>query len=263
MNTRGAINLAETGLRALIREVLGPGWVAKSKCDLIALERKRGEEAKRRSGAVVDEDLLVYTEFYELRQIIIDNWAEFAGVWRSRKYFDAIFSRLEDFRNPDAHSRELLPFEEHLALGLSGEIRNTITIYRSSKAVSGEFYPIIESIEDSLGNRFVPTKEQQTGGGHRMPSTLAVGDSITFRLSAWDPQGREIHWNVAFHAKEPQQSVQVDGAAAEVVWVVSETEVGENVPFVSITMSSTGKYHRNRKNDSFVVIYYTVVPPDS
>ena len=33
----------------------------------------------------------------------------------------------------------------------------------STAAVTGEHYPIVELIEDSLGNRFVPTEEQQTG----------------------------------------------------------------------------------------------------
>jgi hypothetical protein len=95
-----AINMAENDLRALVREVLGDEWVSKSPCDPVRLEAKRDEERKRRPGVVVDEDLLVYTEFYELKEIVLDNWDAFSSVWRSKRYFEAMFSRLEDFSEP-------------------------------------------------------------------------------------------------------------------------------------------------------------------
>jgi hypothetical protein len=261
MEVGDAINMAETDLRALIREVLGDGWLRRSKCDVARLEAKRDEERKRRPGVVVDEDLLVYTEFHELRDIVTRNWDDSAPVWRSKKYFEAVFDRLQDFRNPDAHSRHLVPFEEHLVLGLSGEIRNTITLYRSTAAVSGEYYPIVELIEDSLGNRFVPTAKQQTGSGFKIPATLAVGEMVTFKLKGWDPQGRSLRWLVTFHGKDPQRSIELDGAEVSFTWHISEDEVGENVPLIGITMMSAGNYHRNRTNDSFMALYISVAPP--
>lgn len=256
-----AINMAENDLRALIREVLADEWLSRSGCDSARLEAKREEERKRRPGAVVDEDLLVYTEFYELQAIILENWTDFSPVWRSKRYFEAIFGRIEDFRNPDAHSRPLLPFEEHLVLGLSGELRNTITLHRSSAAVTGEHYPIVELIEDSLGNRFVPSAAQQTGGGYAVPAIFHVGDVVTFRMRAWDPHGRDLTWNVTFSGKEPPQTIELLGPEVQFDWEVSDTEVGENVRLIGVTMWSSGTYHRNRKHDSFMALYTTVAPP--
>jgi hypothetical protein len=256
-----AITTAESDLRALIREVLGDGWLTKSDIEAARLEVKRAEDRKRRPGSVVDDDLLSYTEFYELKDIVVRNWDEFTDVWRSRRYFEAIFERLADFRNPNAHSRQLLPFEEHLVLGLSGEIRNTITLHRSTTAVTGEHYPILELIEDSLGNRFVPTEEQQSGSGFRIPVTFSVGETVTFKLKAWDPQGRDIRWTVTFFGRIPQQSLELDGSDVSFDWEISKDEVGDNTPLIGVTMSSTGRYHRNRKNDSFVSLYVSVAPP--
>lgn len=253
--------MAENDLRALIREVLGDEWLARSNCDAARLEAKREEERKRRHGAVVDDDLLAYTEFHEIKDIILRNWDKFAAVWRSKRYFEAIFDRLEDFRNPDAHSRQLVPFEEHLVFGLTGELRNTITLHRSTAAVTGEHYPIIELIEDSLGNRFVPSEAQQAGGGFNVPATFAIGNTVTFRMKAWDPQGRDLAWTVSFNGKQPQQSLELTGSNVEFSWEISEEEVGDNVPIIGITMSSAGKYHRNRKNDAFIALYVTVAPP--
>lgn len=261
VDTGGAINTAESDLRALIREVLGDEWLARSNCDKARLEAKREEERKRRPGAVIQEELLFYTEFHEIKSIILRNWDEFATVWRSKRYFESVFDRLEDFRNPDAHSRQLLPFEEHLVLGLSGEIRNTITLHRSTAAVTGEHYPIVELIEDSLGNRFVPTEEQQTGSGFKVPVKFSVGETVKFKLKAWDPQGRDLRWTVTFHGKDPQQTLELGGAEVEFDWEISESEVGDNAPIIGITMSSAGKYHRNRKHDSFMALYVSVTPP--
>jgi hypothetical protein len=203
VDTGQAINMAENDLRSLVREVLGAEWLKRSKCDEARLKARRDEERNRRPGAMVDDDLLAYTEFYELREIIVGNWEKFGAVWRSKRYFEAVFDRLADFRNPDAHSRSLLPFEEHLVFGLSGEIRNTITMFRSAVAMTGEHYPIIELIEDSLGNRFAPSLAQQTGSGFVVPATFAVGEVVTFRMKAWDPEGRDLRWTVTFVGRQP------------------------------------------------------------
>ena len=257
-----AINLAETDLRAVIREVLGGGWLALSSCDLLRLEDKREEERKRRPGAFIDEDLLAYTEFFELRDnIILKNWERFAGIWRSKRYFEAVFGRLEDFRNPDAHSRTLLPFEEHLVIGLAGEIRNTITRYRSTVSPRGEYYPIIELVEDSLGTRIVPSPPQQTGSNFKLGARLAVGDRVSFKLKAWDPQGRDIVWNINLLGKRPQEPFELHGAEARFDWEVSPDEVGDDRILINIIMSSTGEYHRNGKHDSYVAVSADVVPP--
>jgi hypothetical protein len=94
-------------------------------------------------------------------------------------------------------------------------------------AVTGEHYPLIELIQ--------------------------VGDVVTFKMKAWDPQAREITWGDAFHGETPQLAIELAGSDVEFDWHISDSEVGENVPLIGVTMSSSGDYHRNRKHDGFVL----------
>ena len=63
---------------------------------------------------------------------------------------DVWLSTLEAFRNPDAHRRELLLHQKYLILGICSEIRLLIIRYRSKMETSEDYYPRIESIQDSL-----------------------------------------------------------------------------------------------------------------
>ena len=71
---------------------------------------------------------------------------------------DVWLSELEKLRDPEARRRELLPHQKHLAIGISGEIRNRLIRYRSKQETSEDYYPRIESVRDSLGNIWTPEK---------------------------------------------------------------------------------------------------------
>ena len=53
-----------------------------------------------------------------------------------------------------------------------------------------------------------------------------------------------------FYGKQPQLSVELVGPEVEFSWEISEDEVGENAPLIGVTMSSSGKYHRNRESSA-------------
>ena len=55
MELAEAINVVESVLRQAIRQALGTSWT--NDLDVAQLEERRTEEAKRRHGAVVDDDL--------------------------------------------------------------------------------------------------------------------------------------------------------------------------------------------------------------
>ena len=65
---------AETALRDVIR-IGVPNWIEDLDADAVAkLEAKRTEEDNRRDGIRVSQDLLDYTEIYELQKIINKHW---------------------------------------------------------------------------------------------------------------------------------------------------------------------------------------------
>ena len=255
MQPAEAINVVETVLRRAVRQVLGDSWHDGTGVDRAKLQERREEERKRRTGATVEVDLLSYTHLYELHKIIRKRWEDFKPVFGKKERFFVYMERLEDFRNAPMHCRALLPFEQALLEGIAGELRNELTLWRSSQAPDMSWYPTVESITDSLGNLI-------TSGNCRTPSRLQVGDEITFRCIGWDPQDRELTWTLNGMAMHfgPQLDQQV-GSEVTLTWHISPAHVAES-PIVTISMLSSGEYHREPSGCDFsVTVIYAVDPP--
>ena len=105
-------------------------------------------------------------------------------------------SELGRLRDPDAHRRELLPHQRHLALGIAGDIRSRLIRYRSKMETGRDYFPRIESIQDSLGNQYVPGKLNliQTG------TLLRPGDEISFVVTAYDPLEDDLEYQLSTSA---------------------------------------------------------------
>lgn len=253
MDSGEAINLLEVVLRDLIREVMGEGWL--DYVDVNKLEGKRSAEAAKRRGIIATDDLIAYTEFFELKSIVLGNWALFEPALSKRKYFETYMDRLEGLRNSVMHSRTLLPFEEQLVQGIVGEIRNLVTIYRSTQGPDMKYYPQITEIVDSHGLRLTPDRE--TG------ITLRPGQLVTFRCSASDPHGRELSWKLTVpsrdHHREKVRS-RATGDEVTLTWHVEEGDVRER-SWIVIYLASTGPFHRHGFCDDSMEACYTVDPP--
>jgi hypothetical protein len=249
-----AINVVESVLRQAITQALGTAWTN----DLVVaqLEERRTEEAKRRNGAVVDDDLLAYTHLYELLEIIKKQWPQFKPIFKDQKRFEVYLKRLEDFRNAPMHSRTLLPFERDLLSGIAGELRNSLTLWRSQQAPDMSWYPNVDSITDSLGNTLDITADNV-----RVPARLQVGDVLKFRCIAWDPQDRELTWTLHADAHiGPELDRQV-GSEVTLGWNITEANVAET-SIVVIQMRSDGRYHRLPWGvDISITTLYAVDPP--
>ena len=153
MEPRDALNAVEVAIRELIGETLeaqfGPDWVEECGTPerIEGWRGRRDEERKRRDGAVTEDRLIYYSDFTDLRKIIVKHWGHFLDCFGDRKKFEVYMERLEEFRNPQMHSRSLLPFEVALLQGMAGEIRNQITIYRGGRAGSlDEHFPRIDHV---------------------------------------------------------------------------------------------------------------------
>jgi len=269
---------AETALRAVVRAAL-PNWTADLDAAAIAnLERKRAEEDKRRDGIAVSEDLLDYTEIYELQKIINKRWdPEVKAVLDDKKRTDVYLGIILDVRNAIGHPRPVYAAERLLLAGAAGQIRNQLARYRAKADGPQRHYPSLDSARDSMGNT-APSDPYFSGPSRTGPippptPRLEVGDTVTFELEGTDPRGRELIWKA--HAipggwgASTFNSSPVIGTATgdrvQITWTVSEKEVGEHTQ-IAIILANNGRYHRHQNNnydDACVFRYHVNPPPDA
>jgi hypothetical protein len=254
-----AVQTVEIALRRLVRRVLGPDWANRRGApDLERLREKHEEDRKRRGGAIVSDDLLAYTELYSLTELIEKNWEGFKPVFGDLPRTRVFLGVLKDFRNPVAHSRQLLPFERDLLNGASGQLRNRISLFLSEGDGPKNYYPSIESVTDSIGYLAGEFHDADASG---CPTRLNVGDRIVFHCMATDPRGRELTWRLAVGESVEQAEVTTaTGVPVELVWDVEDSHVGEK-RWVRISVEHDGRFHRQKNFDDERFQTYHVNPP--
>jgi len=157
-------------------------------------ERKEIEKKRQRSGAT-EERLLYYADFYDLKTILKKHWAEhFSEVFGEWKTMEVFLTELEKLRDPEAHRRELMPHQEALVYGISGEIRTQITRFRSEQDTGESYFPRIESIRDSLGTIFTLGGMDQVFTGKK----VRPGDNIDIVITASDPLEEPLQYSFGF-----------------------------------------------------------------
>ena len=155
MQAYEAIQTIETDLRTLVQLVLGDNWLGVSGIDRATLEAKRQTERNRRPAAAIERDLLAYTELTAAKLILDKAWEKFEPALGTRAHIKTYLSKISAYRNPTMHSRSLLPFQVNLVLGISGELRNQIALYRKEREEANMFWPTIEQVTDSFGHSAV------------------------------------------------------------------------------------------------------------
>lgn len=261
MEIGNSINTLENALRDLVETILqgtDEGRLGVSAERVSVWKLRRDEEPKRRPGGKVEERLIYYSELHDVVQVIRKNWERgFKDCFGDRKRFDVYMDRIAAFRNPDAHSRALLPFEEYLVLGITGELRQAITIYLSegSGGPDREYFPRIEEIRDSFGNR--------AGGGSisyvQTNLTLRVGDTITFTGKAWDPDGDPLAWRISIGFPS-RSTIDINGNEFEWQWTLRMEDVHERFRMM-FRLNSSKPYHKNGDYDGLASLVYRVLPP--
>lgn len=252
------LQAAEAALRELVRVVLGDGWLQAPGLNSAKrrdIQRRRDADQERRHGVVVPTDLIEFTELAELKAIILKNWAAFAPALLDEDTTRVYLERLVALRHPDAHVRGLLPFEEHLASGISGLFRNLVTTYRSRMDPISGLWPVVESITDSLGN----TKTHGDIFDFQSLAVIRVGEKLTYRCRGSDPDGRPLHWRCLAFGGPQNLLGEAHGDEAEFVWQVTRSSIGE-LHGVLIELSSDRDHHRHGNVDEQLYFRYTVVP---
>ena len=256
-----ALKAAENTLRDLIKEVLseklGADWPDKCGVTPERIEiwkQRKEDERKKIRGRGIDERILYYADFYDLPVILKKHWPLFEPCFGKWKTMEVYLDKLEDFRNPEAHRRELFPHEIHLILGITGEIRTSVTYFRSQKKPENKFFPILEQVVDSLGN--IATTKDKSINTHR---TLHPGDRVSFIATAWDPKGEACEFRLW---KGPDYKYIVDWTHDPVLeWKVTEEDIRKE-QCIYISLRSLRKYHASGDEDDIMAFYYIVLPKE-
>jgi len=259
MDANQALRAAENSVRNLIaynlRTSLGDNWIIKCgvTAERIKVWEERQQEEERRLG-MKDERLLYYSDFYDLLTILKKHWSTcFAAIFGKQSKFETLWSILESYRNPDAHRRELLPYQVNLILGISGKIRTEITSYFSNMDTGESYFPRIESVQDSLGNTW--TFGTNTKDFIHTNQVLRPGDVIQFVVTAFDPLSGKLEYSfergfvgVTNWIDNPFENIEI-----------TEKDIGKNL-VIAIAIRSERDYHARSTNDDIVYFGYTVLP---
>ena len=221
--------------------------------DLSKLDGKRKEDLAKRRGTIVSDDLLAYTEFHQLKAIILDNWIAFGPALKKCKYVEVYLDRMGGFRNPSMHARNLVAFERSLVDGIVGEFRNLTTLYRTTMGPDMQHYPVIERVVDSFGRSTVAGNTSE-----RPYVRVQVGQEVQFDCEGNDPQGRELTWTLA--TQTGSDFASVTGDRASLTWIVGKNNVMEEC-IIRVRMKSSGEHHHDGDYDATEVFRFAVDPP--
>jgi hypothetical protein len=198
---------------------------------------------------------------------VAENWSAFSDVFSEHDETVAMLSALKRLRNPEAHSRGLLAFEQHLILGATGRLRNEIALWRSRSYPARDFYPMIHDIFDQLGNE---APEEASNVGSPVVHRWSVGDTVTLFCRAWSPRSQTLRWWVLANPGALdahvlcERNVEVEAGeigTAELAFSVTEREVGEYF-FIRIYMTAKdAPFHLRETFDGRAGITYAVNSP--
>lgn len=269
MDARTALETCESALRQLMSYVystrFGHEWLdAISNASQRRTWTHRAEaEAKTRPGvSVLPPTGLAYSDFADLVVIARKHWDPLEPALGAKAETLPLLERFEELRNSVAHSRGVLVFEEDLLSGIAGQIRNQVTIFMSSQDQSGDYYPRIEFVFDSFGNRVDPAPNPAPNaicdGISRTEEVIHVGDTVTFTCAGTDPQDRMLEWKLSAIGIRETKVRARSGETVTLTWRAATTS--ENCE-VQIHLNSVGDYHRRWSHDGLVLFTYRVVPP--
>ena len=270
LNSQQARTACETALRQLLSTVMadkyGPNWLTTLGEPRKVTRWQRSltnEQTNRETNGVVavSADLLCYTDFSELVNLAKKHWEDLQDALGDKEITGALLDRAVQLRNPTAHSRDLLPFEEDLLAGIAGQIRNQVTLYMTDKDPNGNHYARIEEIVDGFGNRLDGAATLKSSNpGVVCEQRLNVGQTVTFTCRGSDAQGRPLRWRMV---SAPGQGPAVEGVGDEVrfSWIADMRHVGERAR-VLIYLEPESHFHRwEGRHDGLGLFYYKVNPP--
>lgn len=265
MDISESLKSTENTLRDLfhfvLSEKLGTEWIKSCGIceDKLSKWRKRQKEEQENLG-YADTRLIYYADFYDLEIILNKNWNNgLSNIFGEKKEINVFLKILHNLRNPDAHRRELLPYQKYLAIGITGKIRTDVTRYFSKMETGDSYYPRIQSIQDNLGNTWSIGNSKSLNTGCK----LRPNDLLQFTVSATDPMGDVLEYLV-IPCVSPFEGKWSKEGNFDVI--IKNNYIGEQF-FINILVRSPRDYHAinnpvlGHKVDDNVAFMYEVLPP--
>jgi hypothetical protein len=153
-------------------------------------DAKKEIESKRKIGLVEDR-MIYYSDFYDLKTIIVKNWDAFTPVFLNKKRFEIFFDEVERYRNSIAHGRPLLKSQLLILEGILQDQKNLRAIYHNKNEMKDDYFIRINKVSDNLGNSWTSSIQVNK-------TPLRVGDTYELLIEAVDPKNREIEYEVSF-----------------------------------------------------------------
>ncbi len=154
-------------------------------------KEKREIEKKKHKGILIENRLIFYSDFYDLKPIINKNWELFKPILIDKKRFEVFFDEVEKIRNTIAHGRQVLLSQELLLKGILFDLKTLITIYHNKNQMKDDYFIQIHRVSDSLGNIW----ENDKSNTNKEP-ILRVGDEYEIIIEAFDPKNRKIKYEL-------------------------------------------------------------------
>lgn len=251
------IAACEAALRELIRSVDGDDWTLTfTATELAGFEEKRDVDRRRRRGTQLGNDLLDYVELHHVQKHMHKNWSRYEPALGKKKYFETFLDRLTGLRNAVAHGRELLPFEQALVSGITGEMRNLVVIHRNSENLDAALWPVIEVARDGFGT--TRTAERRYSDRTETDTTLRPGDVVDFTARGRDAEGAALQWTCGTQPGRTDIG-EATGEEVQFQWVVSQKDIGRRT--IAIGLTADRDDHRNGWWDDQVFFDYLVARP--
>lgn len=214
-------------------------------------DMKQMEHEKESLDQTSNESLIQFAEFNDLQEIINNNWVkELEETFGDKDILISYLKILEGYRNPDVRRRELFIYQKHLLLGITGEIRNKISIALSKLDTNKEVFPRIESAKDNLGSLWKPGDPRKI----KTNKVLRVGDEVEIIIAATDPLEGDLEYRI-FGKKWSTNNI--------LLHEIKDNMMGKDHT-LHVTIRSKRKYHAYpRGYDDRVSFVYDVVPRQS
>lgn len=243
-------NVLRTNIQFILKDKYGDSWEKKlgvSEERIKKWKERKEEEKNRLNGKELESRLLFYSDFYDLKEIMLKNWEIFGSIFKNKKELEYQLGMLESFRNPNAHNRDLLEHQKYLLVGIVGEIKSNILEYRGSIEKEDTYFLSIDSIN-------INGKIYDNPCYAKLEKPLRKGDilDITFYVSA--PPNQKVFYSIynsEIWQEEPHFIIEID----------ENDKIGDSSLMFDI--KSDQEYHKiNTKPpcDARFVIKYIVLP---
>jgi hypothetical protein len=210
--------------------------------------RLNTESKKFKLNGTVENRLIYYSDFYDLLTIISKNWQKcFHPVFDNKKETEIFLKKLDDYRNVEAHRRELLSHQKLLLQGIVGELTNKIIRYKSKMEHDLDIFPRLERITDNFGNIW-------SDGERKSVETNVIlhpGDILEFSIDATDPENMELEYCIqGIIGWEKEKNIKLK---------IEEKHIALRRVF-AILMKSKREYHSHNERDGEIHFVYKILP---